>query len=131
MVDNDSGEYIGQVEPRLASRLLNFMEGGNRYEGAITSARRHEVTVILREVYQHPSQMGRVSFPSKNADGFRSDVRQSIIKYDLDREDIYQELDAEREAWEETEEEEMPEGITIMEGGNQALKVGDEDESVP
>src|SRR5258708_14027080 len=29
-VRNSAGEDIGQIEPRLANRLINFMEGGNR-----------------------------------------------------------------------------------------------------
>src|SRR6266852_7925412 len=33
-VRNAAGEDIGQVEPRLANRLINFMEGGNRYAAA-------------------------------------------------------------------------------------------------
>src|SRR5207302_8668184 len=30
-----TGEDIGQIEPRLSNRLINFMEGGNRYAAAI------------------------------------------------------------------------------------------------
>lgn len=36
-VAKPSGEYVGQVEPKLASRLTRLMKGGNRYEGAVTS----------------------------------------------------------------------------------------------
>src|SRR5258708_33768616 len=36
-VRNSAGEDIGQIEPRLPNRRINFMEGGNRYEPAILS----------------------------------------------------------------------------------------------
>ncbi|MEE9198760.1 MAG: tetratricopeptide repeat protein [Dehalococcoidia bacterium] len=129
-----SDEYIGQVEPRLAFRLLSLLEGGNRYEGAITSASQDGVMVILREVYQDPSQAGRVSFPSKSADDFRPDVKQSIIKHELGKGDPYHEGDSEHGAWEEGGGgDEVPEGITIIDGGRQTLKGVDdeEDEETP
>jgi len=56
------GEDIGQIEPRLANRLINFMEGGNRYATAILSM--EPVRLIIREEYQHPNMIGKVSFPS-------------------------------------------------------------------
>ena len=61
-VRNAVGEDIGQIEPRLANRLINFMEGGNRYAAAILSM--VPVRLIIREEYQHPSMFGKVSFPS-------------------------------------------------------------------
>ena len=61
----DSGEYVGQVEPRLASRLIRLIKGGNQYEATATSVDGHELTIIIREVYKQPSQAGIVSFPSR------------------------------------------------------------------
>ena len=61
-----SGEYVGQVEPKLASRLIRLMKGGNRYEGAVTSVGEREVTVLVYETYKHQSQAGIVSFPSRD-----------------------------------------------------------------
>ena len=56
-------ECLGQVEPRLASRLTRLMKSGNRYEAAVTSVGERELSVIIREVYHHPSQADVVSFP--------------------------------------------------------------------
>ena len=66
-----SGEYVGQVEPKLASRLTRLIKGGNRYEAAVTSVGERELTVIIRETDKHPSQAGTVSFPSKDAGNLR------------------------------------------------------------
>jgi len=69
VVDNIAGEYIGQVEPRHGQRLAKLMEGGNQYSASIVSATAEgNVTVIIREVYQDPSLVGRLSFPPKEAE---------------------------------------------------------------
>ena len=65
IVDNSRGEYLGQVEPRHGQRLIKLMEGGNSYTAAIIKSTEDAVTVIIREAYQHPSQAGQLSFPSK------------------------------------------------------------------
>ncbi|MBI2862364.1 MAG: tetratricopeptide repeat protein [Chloroflexi bacterium] len=62
-VTNHKGEYIGQVEPKLGQRLVKLMEGGNKYIAAVMSLESHHIKVFLREVAQHPSQAGRISFP--------------------------------------------------------------------
>ena len=63
MVTDSSSEHVGQVEPKLASRLKKLMTGGNRYEAVTTSVGERELTIIIREVYKHPSQMGNRIFP--------------------------------------------------------------------
>ena len=62
-------EYLGQVEPRLASRLTRLMKGGNRYEAAVTSVDEEELSIIIHEVYHNPSQSGVVSFPLRAGAG--------------------------------------------------------------
>ena len=47
--------FIGPLPPALGSRLLRLMEGGNRYEGAVFNVGQGQVTVLFREIYQHPS----------------------------------------------------------------------------
>ena len=63
-VEDSLGEYLGRVEPRLASRLVRLMTGGSRYEAAATSVGESELTIIIREVFRHPSQGSAPSFPS-------------------------------------------------------------------
>ena len=57
--------HLGQLEPKLAARLIKLMEAGNRYRVAVAAMNKTGVSVILREVYQHPRLAGIVSFPTR------------------------------------------------------------------
>ena len=70
--------YLGQVEPRLGSRLIRLMRGGNRYEAAVKSVDEREFVIMIREVFQHPSQSGSVSFPTPR-NGSRGAHRDSLV----------------------------------------------------
>lgn len=89
---------IGQVEPRIGSRLAKLMKAGNRYEAAITTVDRDEVRVIIHEAFAHPSNFGKVSFPS-NATARPGDVRPymkgTALRYDDDEESEEQEEESE------------------------------------
>jgi hypothetical protein len=85
-VDNVRGERLGDVETKLAQRLISFMNAGNRYAAAISGLDTF-VKIMIRETYQHPSQVGRVSFPVKSGDTFRSYIKDTVLKYDLDDDD--------------------------------------------
>ncbi len=63
-VSSQSGEHLGQVEPRLAARLVRLTKGGNRYEAVVTGVEERSLAVFIRETFRHPSQAGTVSFPS-------------------------------------------------------------------
>jgi predicted negative regulator of RcsB-dependent stress response len=90
---------IGQVEPRIGSRLAKLMKAGNRYDAAITTVDRDEVRVIIHEAFAHPANFGKVSFPG-SATGRPGDVRPYIkgtaLRYDDEEES--------EESEEETEE---------------------------
>jgi tetratricopeptide (TPR) repeat protein len=87
-VRNSNGEVIGQIEPRLANRLINFIEGGNRYAAAILAMENGQVRLIIREEYQHPSMFGKVSFPSQGSgDTIRAYIKDSMLRYDREDED--------------------------------------------
>ncbi len=60
-----SGALIGRIEPKLAQRLNELMAGGNRYTAAVAYIDGRQVRIIIREIYQSPSQRGRISFPGK------------------------------------------------------------------
>jgi tetratricopeptide (TPR) repeat protein len=64
-VSTHHGDILGQIEPRLATRMIRLLTGGNRYVVAAASIKALEVSVVLREVYQHPQMNGIVSFPSR------------------------------------------------------------------
>ena len=82
-VTRPSGEYAGQVESRLASRLTKLMKGGNQYDATVTSVSERELTIIIREVSKHPSQAHVVSFPARVAGPYPMYIPSSIIDYEL------------------------------------------------
>lgn len=94
---------IGTIEPRIGSRLLKLMASGNRYEAAVTTIHEPggEVTVIIREVFTHPTNFGKVSFPtlSQAGGGVRPYMKGSALRYDDDEE--VEEADEESEEVEE------------------------------
>ncbi len=76
LVHSSRGEPVGRVHPRLAQRIFSLMDAGNQYEAAFLRDHPKEgVQVIIGEVYLHPSQQGRPSFPSSGASDFRGYVR--------------------------------------------------------
>ena len=87
IVVDGRGEYLGQVEPKHGQRLIKLIEGGNKYTAAIISSREDMVTVIIREVYQDPSQAGRLSFPSKGFEELRPYLSERIFKRELELEE--------------------------------------------
>ena len=70
-VSSRSGEYLGQVAPRLAARLVRLSRGGNRYEAVVTGVEERSLAVFIRETFRHPSQAGAVSFPSPEGRAMR------------------------------------------------------------
>jgi hypothetical protein len=92
------GEYVGEVEPKYGSRLVKLMKGGNQYVAAINSLGDNELRVIIREVYQHPSQIGHPSFPLREREGFRPYVRESLLRQRFEEEDLTEEADENTEA---------------------------------
>jgi hypothetical protein len=57
------------LEPKVAQRLSELMNGGNRYIAAVAQANGNQIRVLIRETFQHPSQRNRVSFPGKFSEG--------------------------------------------------------------
>ncbi len=88
LVRNAAGEDIGQIEPRLANRLINFMEGGNRYASALFAKENDHLRLIIREEYQHPSMFGKVSFPAQGGgDTIRAYTKDSMLRQDRGEDD--------------------------------------------
>jgi len=106
VVDGDSlvatshdGVPMGTVEPRIAARLLKLIAAGNRYEAAVTTVHEagDEVTMIIREVFTHPANFGKVSFPTLggSAGGVRPYIKGTALRYDDDDEEVEADEDAE------------------------------------
>lgn len=86
IVGTAAGEVLGEVEPKIAVRLVRLMEGGNKYEAAVAGVPNGVLRIIIRETYQHPSQAGKVSFPASNGETVRPYVKERLVRYDLEEE---------------------------------------------
>lgn len=60
---DQAGQYIGQLEPRLARRIIELISLGNEYEVYVTSSTGGSARVIVRETFRHPDMGTRLSFP--------------------------------------------------------------------
>lgn len=83
-VENNLGEYLGQVEPRRALRLIRLTAGGNRYSAAAVSSTEEAMTIIIREVYQDPGQAGRLSFPPKGMEAVHTYAGDRVMKVETE-----------------------------------------------
>ncbi len=123
------GEYLGKVESRHGLRIIKLIEGGNKYAAAITSVSLDEVKIIIKEIFQHPSQIGQLSFPVREPEGFRPDLKETILQYDTKFEEDGEILDEGEEASDTEEEAEVfADSFSLIEGSS-LRPVIEEDES--
>lgn len=87
IVENAGGEKIGELDPKLAQRLIHFIQVGNQYVAAIKSLDGREVRVFIRETVQHPSLVGRATFPTRADSTHRAYTRDTLFRLDPDEED--------------------------------------------
>jgi tetratricopeptide (TPR) repeat protein len=78
---------VGQLEPKIAQRVMRLVAAGNRYSAAITSIDDHHVRIILREEFRDPSMRSRPSFPTQQGPEIRPYTRDSTFRTDLDEDD--------------------------------------------
>jgi len=112
VVENEQAEYLGLVEPPHGFRLARLIEGGNKYAVAIVNIDNNNARVIIRETFQHPSQVGRLSFPVKAVEGFQPHVKDTLLRHEAVEEEALEE----GEYAELDEGELIPEGFSIFEG---------------
>ena len=109
-VETAGEEYIADVEPKLALRLTKLLAGGNTYAAAVSAIDTESVRVIIKETFQHPTQVGRLSFPAgKAGDIPRAYTKESLVRTDADEEDEFAD---DSDEWEDTEAEPEVEGET-------------------
>jgi len=119
-VETARGVYLGHLEHALGRRLIKFLEGGNRYSGAVATCDAGGVKVIVRETYQDPKFFGRPSFPiKKGRDEFRPYAKESLLTRSADAEEV--EEDGEEPA------EEL-DGMHTVESAEDEVEVPDADE---
>lgn len=108
VIQNNRGDYIGLVEPKHAYRLIRLITGGNKYSVNIIS-NEGNLTVMIRETYQDPSQVGHVSFPPRGFERVRPYASDRLFRRQLDIDDEGEDDDMFSGAGGEEEREEIPE----------------------
>ncbi len=115
---DDTGQYIGMLEPRVSHRLIQLMELGNEYAVYVTANAGDSVRVIIREMVRGPEMGNRLSFPHqgkvavpraflRDSRLFRSD--EATLVLDDDEADDIDDAD---EVFEATDEEDLDDDDT-------------------
>lgn len=76
------GVPLGEVDPRIAHRLLPLMATGNRYSAAVARVDAEGIEIIIRETYQAPENAHVTSFQlsrSSRRDEFRPYAKESLL----------------------------------------------------
>jgi len=76
------GVSLGEVDTKIARRLVPLMETGNRYSAAVARVEDERIELIVREIFQAPENARRSSFPvSRTArrDDFRPYAKDSLL----------------------------------------------------
>ncbi|HSW58892.1 MAG TPA: tetratricopeptide repeat protein [Dehalococcoidales bacterium] len=111
-VYNVRGEYLGLVPAKFGQRLTRLMSGGNKYTAAVIATKENSLSIIIREIYQDPKQMGQVSFPGRKLEeilpfsserSFRAELGDELIGEEIGL--LGDETEGVEEAPEEPEEE--------------------------
>ena len=127
IVVSENGEYLGEVEPKQGLRLIKLILGGNRYDAAILNVEEGKVQVIIKEVYQHPSQVGHPSFLIRATEHLRTRIKESLLRRGIiaDESETSSELGyLEEEEYSGPEEESLPEGFTVVgEDGERGIEI--------
>ena len=83
---NSDGITLGYVETKLASRLVKLISKGNCYDAAVLSATPAKVSVVIREIYRHPSLLSVISFPAASKEEYPSGINNARLRYEIERE---------------------------------------------
>jgi hypothetical protein len=80
-VETSRGVNLGHLEHAMGRRLIKFIEGGNRYSGAVATCDGSAVRIIIRETHQDPKFHGKPSFTIKKGgrDEFRPYAKESLL----------------------------------------------------
>ena len=83
-----NGVRVGVVEPRVAARLLKLMADGNKYAAGVTSLGDKDVRIIIREIFQDPTNYGKVSVPTaaKSTD-LRPYTKGTLVREEMELEE--------------------------------------------
>lgn len=75
------GQLLGQIEPKLGTRLARLIDSGNRYAAAVVTMNDQGVSVIIRETFKHRSLQNVCSFPSKAKEEDRVFLNETVARF--------------------------------------------------
>ena len=75
------GVPLGEVDTKIARRLLPLIASGNRYSAAVARADDHGIEIVIRETYQAPENAHVTSFQLSRSrrDEFRPYAKDSLL----------------------------------------------------
>jgi hypothetical protein len=76
------GIDLGDVDTKLARRLLPLIASGNRYSAAVARVDDRRIEVMIRETYQAPENARKSSFPiarGTRREDFRPYAKESLL----------------------------------------------------
>lgn len=92
-VETLRGVQLGHLEHALGRRLIKFIDGGNKYSGAVASCEDNAIKIIIRETYQDPKFYGKPSFPiKKGREEFRPYAKESLLTRTAELEEVEEEV---------------------------------------
>jgi tetratricopeptide (TPR) repeat protein len=86
-VETVYGEYLGLVPAKQGQRLLKLINGGNKYTAAVVASSGNSISVIIREIYQDPSQTEHVSFPARKLEEIQPYVTDKVFQSEFEGEE--------------------------------------------
>jgi len=119
IVLRSTGDRMGEVEPKTARRVLDLMTSGNRYEIFALGLAGQTLRVIIREIFRDPSVATTVSFP-------RQITSRAYLR---DRDLLRQRDEADFFLFDDDEEDEDVEPITVERDDDDAVETDREVES--
>lgn len=63
LVLSDDGVHLGELESRVANRVIRLMESGNQFEAYALGVSAQSLRIILRETYRNPDNGVVLTFP--------------------------------------------------------------------
>lgn len=126
VAETSRGIRVGQLEAKLARRLIKFMRGGNRYQAGLTSVDGNSVKLIVRETYQDPRFAGKPSFPMrrKREVEFRPYTKESLLTRQA--EPFAEDEDEGEAVAEEAVSDDMEEGMHAVEDEGETVDFSEE-----
>lgn len=105
-VHSIEGVYLGEIEPRIAERLVEMTGRGNRYTASVLEHEEDTLRIMLREIYQDPSLSDRLSFPTRvRGAAPRAYIRKDILFDAMEDTDLVGDSEDDDVETEEPEEE--------------------------